>query len=80
MSITEAAAQLDELVRRLAGSRGPIALTDGGRVTALLAAPQVIEDLEDSSAVAGHRRRKAEGTLGEGIPRAEVRRILGLRP
>ncbi|MFI8093123.1 type II toxin-antitoxin system prevent-host-death family antitoxin [Streptomyces sp. NPDC086080] len=80
MTISEAASRLDELVRRLAGSSEPIALTDRGRVTALLVAPHVIEDLEDSLAVADYRRRKAEGTLQEGIPHAEVGRILGMRP
>ncbi|MDT0609989.1 type II toxin-antitoxin system prevent-host-death family antitoxin [Streptomyces lancefieldiae] len=80
MTISESASRLEELVRRVADSRELIALTDEGRVTALLVAPQVIEDLEDSVAVAGYRRRKAEGTLTEGIPHAEVGRILGLRP
>ncbi|WP_210576454.1 type II toxin-antitoxin system Phd/YefM family antitoxin [Streptomyces sp. GESEQ-4] len=78
MSISEAAPQLDDLVRRVAYRREIIALTDHGRVAALLVSPQVIEDLEDTLAIADYQRRKAEGTLGEGIPHAEVRRLLGL--
>ncbi|WP_406727177.1 hypothetical protein [Streptomyces sp. GD-15H] len=49
-------------------------------MTAPLVAPRVIEDLEDALAIADYRRRKAEGTLKEGIPHAEVGRLLGLRP
>jgi hypothetical protein len=49
-------------------------------VAALLVSPQVIEDLEDALAVADYQRRKAEGSLEEGIPHEEVGRILGLRP
>jgi PHD/YefM family antitoxin component YafN of YafNO toxin-antitoxin module len=78
--IDEAGPQLDELVRRVAHSRETIALTDHGHVAALLVSPQVIEDLEDSLAVSDHQRRKAEGTLGAGIPHEDVRRILGLGP
>ncbi|NEA64214.1 type II toxin-antitoxin system prevent-host-death family antitoxin [Streptomyces sp. SID12488] len=77
IAISEAGSQLDELVRRAADGE-TIALTDGGQVTALLVSPQVIEDLEDSLAVADYQRHKAEGTLGPGIPHAEVRRMLGL--
>ncbi|MFJ6900157.1 type II toxin-antitoxin system prevent-host-death family antitoxin [Streptomyces hokutonensis] len=77
--VGEAAAQLDDLVHRVARNREPIALTDDGNVVALLVSPQAIEDLEDSLAVADYRRRKAEGTLEPGIPHNEVRRILGLR-
>ncbi|MEV2213763.1 type II toxin-antitoxin system prevent-host-death family antitoxin [Streptomyces sp. NPDC050997] len=78
MSISEAGSRLDDLVRRVARGRETIALTEGGHVTALLVSPQVVEDLEDALAVADYRRRKAEGTLGEGIPLKEVRRMLGL--
>ncbi|MEV0641113.1 type II toxin-antitoxin system Phd/YefM family antitoxin [Streptomyces sp. NPDC050619] len=78
MSISEARSQLDDLVRRVAHGGETIALTDGN-VTALLVSPQVLENLEDSLAVADYQRRKAEGTLGEGIPHEEVRRRLGLR-
>ncbi|GAA0319280.1 hypothetical protein ACKI1I_40215 [Streptomyces turgidiscabies] len=49
-------------------------------MTALLVSPQVIAGLEDPLAVADHQRRKAEGTVGPGIPRAEVRRTRGLTP
>jgi antitoxin (DNA-binding transcriptional repressor) of toxin-antitoxin stability system len=80
ISISEAASQLEDLVRRVAHERETIALTDHGYVAALLVPPQVIEDLEDSLAVAGYERRKAEGTLEPGVPMAEVRRRLGLRP
>ncbi|MGC0331462.1 antitoxin (DNA-binding transcriptional repressor) of toxin-antitoxin stability system [Streptomyces sp. SAI-170] len=69
--------QLDELVRRAVHGREVIALTDG-EATALLVSPRMMEDLEDSLAVAEYRRRKAEGTLGEGTPHEEVRRRLGL--
>ncbi|MGP4013641.1 type II toxin-antitoxin system prevent-host-death family antitoxin [Streptomyces sp. 4N124] len=62
---------------RVAHGRETIALTDDGRVTALLVSPQLVEDLEDSLAIAEYRRRKAEGTLEEGIPHEEVRRLLG---
>ncbi|MDQ0775170.1 prevent-host-death family protein [Streptomyces aurantiacus] len=78
ISISEARSQLGDLVRRAAHGRETIALTDHGHVAALLVSPQVIEDLEDSLAVADYQRRKAEGTLEEGIPMAEVRRRLGL--
>jgi len=78
LSISEAGPRLDDLVRRVARDRETIALTEGGQVTALLVSPQVVEDLEDALAFAEHRRRKAEGTLGEGIPHEEVRRLLGL--
>ncbi|MFF8944251.1 type II toxin-antitoxin system prevent-host-death family antitoxin [Streptomyces sp. NPDC014864] len=67
-------------IDRAAHSRETIALTDHGHVAALLVSPQVIEDLEDALALADYERRKAEGTLGEGIPHAEVGRMLGLRP
>ncbi len=77
IAIGKAGSQLDELVRRVADGE-TIALTDDGQVAALLVSPQVIEDLEDSLAVADYQRRKAEGTLGPGIPHAEVRRMLGL--
>jgi prevent-host-death family protein len=78
ITISAARAQLGDLVRRAAHSRETIALTDHGHVAALLVSPQVIEDLEDALAVADYQRRKAEGTLGPGIPMAEVRRRLGL--
>jgi len=71
LSISEAGPRLDDLVRRVARDRETIALTEGGQVTALLVSPQVVEDLEDALAF-------AEGTLGEGIPHEEVRRLLGL--
>lgn len=48
----------------------------GGRIRLV---QQVTEDLQDALAVADHLRRKAEGTLDEGIPHEEVRRLLGLR-
>ncbi|MER6013487.1 type II toxin-antitoxin system Phd/YefM family antitoxin [Streptomyces bluensis] len=80
IAISAARSQLDDLVRRAAHGRETIALTDHGHVAALLVAPQVIEDLEDSLAVAEYRRRKAEGTLEKGIPHEGVRRLLGLRP
>ncbi|MET9967682.1 type II toxin-antitoxin system prevent-host-death family antitoxin [Streptomyces sp. NPDC006356] len=78
--VSEAGPELEDLVRRASRGRETIALTDHDQVVALLVSPQVIEDLEDSLAVADYRRRKAEGTLGEGIPHEEVRRVLGLSP
>ncbi|MFI1419465.1 type II toxin-antitoxin system prevent-host-death family antitoxin [Streptomyces sp. NPDC020731] len=63
MTIGEAAARLDELVRRLAGSNEPVVITDGSGATALLVAPRVIKGMEDALAVADHRRRQAEGPL-----------------
>ncbi|MBB5928009.1 type II toxin-antitoxin system Phd/YefM family antitoxin [Streptomyces echinatus] len=78
IAISAARSQLGDLVRRAAHSRETIALTDHGHVAALLVSPQVIEDLEDALAVAEYQLRKAAGTLGEGIPMAEVRRRLGL--
>jgi prevent-host-death family protein len=78
--ISAARSQLGDLVRRAAHSRETIAITDHGHVAALLVSPQVIEDLEDALAVADYQRRKAEGTLGEGVPQEEVGRMLGLRP
>ncbi|MEU3659446.1 type II toxin-antitoxin system Phd/YefM family antitoxin [Streptomyces sp. NPDC032940] len=80
ITISAARAQLGDLVRRAAHSRETIALTDHGHVAALLVSPHVIEDLEDARAVADHHRRKAEGSLGEGVPHDEVGRMLGLRP
>ncbi|WP_329218060.1 type II toxin-antitoxin system Phd/YefM family antitoxin [Streptomyces sp. NBC_01485] len=80
ITISAARAQLGDLVRRAAHSRETIALTDHGHVAALLVSPQVIEDLEDSLALADYLRRKAEGTLEPGIPHEEVGRMLGLRP
>ncbi|MGX4691716.1 type II toxin-antitoxin system Phd/YefM family antitoxin [Streptomyces sp. JNUCC 63] len=77
IEISTADSRLEELVRR-ARDGETIALTDHGRVAALLVSPHVIEDLEDALAVADHQRRKAEGTLAPGIPREEVRRILGI--
>ncbi|XUL90378.1 type II toxin-antitoxin system Phd/YefM family antitoxin [Streptomyces galilaeus] len=79
ISITAAQAQLGHLVRLVAHNRESIALTDRGHVVALLVSPHVMEDLEDDLAIADYRRRRAEGTLEEGIPHEEVRRILGLR-
>ncbi|MCF4138721.1 type II toxin-antitoxin system Phd/YefM family antitoxin [Streptomyces sp. Tue 6430] len=80
ITISAARAQLGDLVRRAAHSRETIALTDHGHVAALLVSPQVIEDLEDALALADYERRKAEGTLTEGIAHEEVGRMLGLRP
>ncbi|MFJ9717189.1 type II toxin-antitoxin system Phd/YefM family antitoxin [Streptomyces sp. NPDC101213] len=80
ITISAARAQLGDLVRRAAHSRETIALTDHGHVAALLVSPQVIEDLEDALALADYERRKAEGTLTEGITHEEVGRMLGLRP
>ncbi|MFI1764307.1 type II toxin-antitoxin system Phd/YefM family antitoxin [Streptomyces sp. NPDC020800] len=80
ITISAARAQLGDLVRRAAHSRETIALTDHGHVAALLVSPQVIEDLEDALAVADYQRRKAEGSLSEGVPHEEVGRMLGLRP
>ncbi|MEU6226248.1 type II toxin-antitoxin system prevent-host-death family antitoxin [Streptomyces sp. NPDC047042] len=77
--IGQAGSQLDELVRRAADGE-TIALTDDEGVTALLVSAQVVAGLEDSLAAADCRRRKAEGTLGPGIPHAEAGRRLGLRP
>ncbi|MFD3735329.1 type II toxin-antitoxin system prevent-host-death family antitoxin [Streptomyces sp. NPDC058632] len=79
-TIGAARSQLGDLVRRAAHSRGTVALTDHGHVAALLVPPHVIEDLEDAPALSGYERRKAEGTLGEGIPHEEVGRMPGLRP
>ncbi|MEU8648423.1 type II toxin-antitoxin system prevent-host-death family antitoxin [Streptomyces sp. NPDC048737] len=76
--VSEAGPQLGDLVRR-AGDGETISLTDGG-TAALLVPARVIEDLEDALAVADHERRKAESTLGPGIPHAEVERVLGLCP
>ncbi len=59
MTIGEAAPRLEELVRRVAGSRERIALTDEGRVVALLVAPRVVEDLENALAAAGGHARDA---------------------
>ncbi|MBK6017810.1 type II toxin-antitoxin system Phd/YefM family antitoxin [Streptomyces sp. MBT53] len=78
MSVTEAASELGDLVRLVAHNRESIALTEDGHVVALLVSPQVMEDLEDALAVSDHQRRKADGTLGAGIPMAEVRGRLGL--
>ncbi|MER6705396.1 type II toxin-antitoxin system Phd/YefM family antitoxin [Streptomyces fumanus] len=80
ITISTARAQLGDLVRRAAHGRETIALTDHGHVAALLVSPQVIEDLEDALAVSEYQRRKAEGTLAEGIAHEEVGRMLGLRP
>ncbi|MEU5344006.1 type II toxin-antitoxin system Phd/YefM family antitoxin [Streptomyces sp. NPDC020766] len=77
IAISAARSQLGDLVRRVAHGRETIALTDHGHVAALLVSPQVIEDLEDALAVADHQRRKAEGTLGPGIPMEEVCGRLG---
>ncbi|MEV5492525.1 type II toxin-antitoxin system prevent-host-death family antitoxin [Streptomyces bobili] len=77
--VGEAASQLSDLVRRVAHDGETITLTDG-EAAALLVSPQMVEDLEDALAVADYERRKAQGTLAPGIPHAEVRRILGLRP
>lgn len=79
ISISAARSQLGDLVRRAAHGRETIALTDHGHVAALLVSPRVIEDFEDALALADHQRRKAEGTLEEGIPHEEVGRLLGLR-
>lgn len=78
IEISEARTRLDELIRRAAYGRETIALTDQGHVAALLVSPQVLEDFEDALAIADYQRRKAEGTLGPGIPHAEVKRMLGL--
>ncbi|MBU6535688.1 type II toxin-antitoxin system Phd/YefM family antitoxin [Streptomyces mayonensis] len=78
IAISAARSQLGDLVRRAAHGRETVALTDHGHVAALLVSPRVVEDLEDALVVADYQRRKAEGTLGEGIPMAEVRRRLGL--
>ncbi|MCC5480048.1 type II toxin-antitoxin system Phd/YefM family antitoxin [Streptomyces barringtoniae] len=78
IAIGAARSQLGDLVRRAAHDHETIALTDHGHVAALLVSPQVTEDLEDALAVADYQRRKAEGSLGEGIPMTEVRRRLGL--
>jgi PHD/YefM family antitoxin component YafN of YafNO toxin-antitoxin module len=80
IAISAACSQLDDLVRRVADGRETIALTDHGHVAALLISPHVIEDYEDSLAVADYLRRKAEGTLEPGIPHEEVKHLLGLRP
>ncbi|WP_326797937.1 type II toxin-antitoxin system Phd/YefM family antitoxin [Streptomyces sp. NBC_01808] len=79
ISISNARDELGDLVRRAALGRETIALTDQGQVAALLVSPQVIEDLEDSLAIAERERRQAQGTLGEGISHEEVGRLLGLR-
>lgn len=80
IAISKARSELGDLVRRAAHGRETIQLTDHGHVAALLVSPQVIEDLEDSLAIAERERRKAEGTLGEGASHEEVGRLLGLRP
>lgn len=80
IAISVACSQLDDLIRRVAHGRETITLTDDGRVAALLVSPRLIADLEDALAIADYRRRKAEGTLEEGIPHEEVGRMLGLRP
>ncbi|MGW7519397.1 type II toxin-antitoxin system Phd/YefM family antitoxin [Streptomyces sp. NPDC054796] len=80
ITISKARSELGDLVRRAAHSRETIALTDHGHVAALLVSPQVIEDLEDSLAIAERERRKAEGALGGGMSHEEVGRLLGLRP
>lgn len=80
IAISKARSELGDLVRRAAHGRETIALTDHGHVAALLVSPQVLEDLEDSLAIAEREQRKAEGALGEGVSHEEVGRLLGLRP
>ncbi|MEV3857892.1 type II toxin-antitoxin system Phd/YefM family antitoxin [Streptomyces sp. NPDC050095] len=79
IAISKARSELGDLVRRAAHGRETIALTDHGHVAALLVSPQVVEDLEDSLAIAERERRKAEGVLSEGMSHDEVGRLLGLR-
>jgi antitoxin (DNA-binding transcriptional repressor) of toxin-antitoxin stability system len=79
IAITAARSQLGDLVRRAAHNRETIALTDHGHTAALIVSPHVIEDLEDSLAIADYERRKAQGDLGEGVEHGELGRMLGLR-
>lgn len=79
VAISKARSELGDLVRRAAHGRETIALTDHGHVAALLVSPQVIEDLEDSLAIAERERRQAQGSTEEGLTHEEVGRLLGLR-
>ena len=78
IAISKARNKLGDLVRRAAHGRETIALTDHGRVAALLVSPHVLEDLEDALAISEYERRKAEAS-GEGTSHDEVGRMLGLR-
>ncbi len=77
VSLTEARAQLDDLVRRAARSRSRVTITHHGEAAAVLISPQELADLDEAVALTDYRAQQAAGTLRT-VAHDLVRARLGL--
>lgn len=75
--LSEAHAQLDDLVHRAARSRARVTITDHGEAAAVLINSHELADLDEAVALADYRARHAAGTQRT-VPHDEVRARLGL--
>jgi len=82
-SISDARPVLGDLVRRASHGRERIALTDHGRVAAIVISASELEELEDRLAVAEYTARKAAGDTSGRVSLADARaqlEALGMPP
>jgi prevent-host-death family protein len=77
VSLSEARAQLNDLVHRAASSRARVTITYHGEPAAVLVNPQELADLDEALALADHRAQQTAGTLRT-VPHDQVRTRLGL--
>ena len=75
--MTEARRIFGSLVRRAAGARERITITDHGRPAAVLVNPQDLADLEEALALAEYRADQASGGTAR-LDHTKVRDQLGL--
>ena len=78
-SISDARPVLGDLVRRASHGHERIALTDHGRVAAIMISASELEELEDRLAVAEYAARKAAGDQSGRVSLADARASLEAR-
>jgi prevent-host-death family protein len=77
-SISDARPVLGDLVRRASHGHERIALTDHGRVAAIMISASELEELEDRLAIAEFTARKVAGDTSGRVTSADARAALGL--
>jgi prevent-host-death family protein len=78
ISMTAIRPVIGQLVRRAALARERVTITDHGQAAAVLISADELADLEDALALAQLHLARANGTSGDLVPIAEVRRRLGI--
>jgi prevent-host-death family protein len=77
LSLTEARARLDSLIRQASQSRSRVTITDQGRAAAVLISAQELADLDEAVALADFRAQQAAGIMVT-VAHDDVRARLGL--